>query len=178
MRATQLQMLDALGVTVYRRTRRAAAVVSAPIKATDVGLSRFAPLENPVVPTPVARAKAPEIDRDAFEDARPTPVSVPMRPTPKVLAPRDASIRTEFVIAQAELARFESSKLYRHLCLCLAKGAQVPVVENAVLNDTALHFEVPPAQPLKLGSVALLRSAWRARRQAWQAIRIWRKQRR
>ena len=60
--------------------------------------------------------------------------------------------------------------------LLLAEGSAIPVVENAVLSDTALHFERPPAAALKLGSMALLRSAWRAKRQAWLAIRLWRKQ--
>jgi hypothetical protein len=156
VQAKKLRLLEAFGVTAYSRTRRITVV------------------EETVKTAPKMLASAAVV---ALETA-PSEPAVPVVATkPKVVVlQRDASTRTEFVIALSELARFEKSKMYRHLCLSLMQGAHVPVVENAVQSDTALHFEAPPAKPLKLGSVALLKSAWRARRQAWQAIRVWRKQ--
>jgi hypothetical protein len=105
--------------------------------------------------------------------ARPAVLAPKIRP---VGSARLASTRSELVMPSAELERFVESRMYKHLCLLLLRGEAIPAVENSVLSDTALHFEAPPKSPLKLGSMALLRSAWRAKRQAWLAIRLWRKQ--
>ncbi len=182
----KIAMLDALGIVAYSRVRRVKAVQASVIKNTDTravperlaaqnwqsgpgvnnlpNLAARSDKPNPIVHTPVAESmSAPAIVRPAAK----APV-----------APRAASVRSELVLPSAEIERFLDSRMYKHICLLLAQGGAIPVVENAVTSDTALHFELPPKSPLKLGSMALLRSAWRAKRQAWLAIRLWRKQQR
>ena len=164
-------MLDALGVVAYSRVRQ----VKAKLEPT------FANEVRAAVRTEV---KAQEVaDTVYFEDLRRqipnTLAAVPTAPRAAVklaIVHRAPSVRSELVLPSAEVERFLESRMYRHFCLLLAEGSAIPVVENAVLSDTALHFELPPMVALKLGSMALLRSAWRAKRQAWLAIRLWRKQ--
>ena len=164
-------MLHALGVVVYSRTRRVR-VLQESVTASDV--------RDAVRPAATAQkgghpAQFDELPRQApsFLPAAPAAPSPAFR---AVTTSRAPSLRSELVLPSSEIERFSESRMYRHFCLLLARGAAIPVVENAVLSDTALHFEMPPQSPLKLGSMALLRSAWRAKRQAWLAIRLWRKQ--
>ena len=79
----------------------------------------------------------------------------------------------ELVVPAAELARFAPSKLCLHLGLAIF-GQAIPAVENAVQSETALWFESPSGE-LKLGSLSLLRTSWRARRNAWTLLRAFRK---
>jgi hypothetical protein len=167
MNQRKFAMIEAMGVTLYRKTRRVP--VAAQLKAS----------QQAVTPTLPQSAPAP---RDVFTAQTDTPKvkSIDERPVALVAArpaavTRAAATRAEFVLPQSELERFLASRMYRHLCTLLVH-AEIPVVENAVISDTALHFELPNQKPLKLGSLALLRSAWRAKRQTWLAIRLWRKQ--
>ena len=165
-------MLDALGVVAYSRVRRAKAAqpsTSSDLTARDARANLQKDQNVPVLPRQSASAHALPV----------TSVPVVARPVAKMPIPsRVPSTRSELVLPSAELERFLESRMYRHFCLLFAQGITIPAVENAVLSDTALHFEMPPKSPLKLGSMALLRSAWRAKRQAWLAIRLWRKQQR
>ena len=154
--ASMITMLNAMGVTVYRTTPRAPLVASKP--KTQAPLREVA-LEMPRLATPVLAAPTA---------AAPQRAHAPIK--------RAASVQRELVLPQAELKRFVESRMYRHFCLLFAAGEMIAVVENAVLSDTALHFEAPPAGPVKLGSIALLKTNWRKRREAWLAIRLWRKQ--
>lgn len=167
----KVAMLEALGVVAYSRVRRA----KAKLEPTFVGEVRA------LVQTESRVQKIEDSVR--FEDLRrqvpSTEVATPIAPRAAVkfaIVHRAPSVRSELVLPSAEVERFQGSRMYRHFCLLLAQGVAIPVVENAVLSDTALHFELPPKAALKLGSMALLRSAWRAKRQAWLAIRLWRKQ--
>ena len=179
--ARKIAMLNALGVVAYSRVRqakarlepniqsdlRAAAARSDALSALSAVSQRAEPVlpwqraEHQPAPLPIASVPTPALARPAAR--------LPM-------ANRAASVRTEFVLPSAEIERFLGSRMYSHFCLLFANGAAIPVIENTVVSDTALHFEQPPKAPLKLGSMALLRSAWRAKRQAWLAIRLWRKQ--
>lgn len=160
-------MLEALGVVAYRRVRQVkAAEIASDVRAVSTRnlvqeRHNFSELLVENRKAPVAFALAPVISRPAARSP---------------LVSRNPSIRSELVLPSAEIERFLESRMYSHFCLLFARGSVIPVVENAVLSDTALHFELPPKSPLKLGSMALLRSAWRAKRQAWLAIRLWRKQ--
>ena len=164
-------MFDALGVVAYSRVRR-------------VKTQQESVLVKDIRIEPLAELNAKRSDQVVhFDDfLRQAPPAVPVVPvasravTKTTVVSRAPSIRSELVLPSAEIDRFLESRMYSHFCLLLAQGAAIPVVENAVLSDTALHFEQPPKAALKLGSMALLRSAWRAKRQAWLAIRIWRKQ--
>lgn len=166
-------MLNALGVVAYSRVHR---VKARPEFASNNSVHAVLP-DSPKVQK--ADYAAP------FDDLRPkvsnfvaaAPVAPRAAIKPTVLN-RSPSVRSELVLPSAEVERFLESRMYRHFCLLLAQGIAIPVVDNAVLSDTALHFELPPKSALKLGSMALLRSAWRAKRQAWLAIRLWRKQHR
>lgn len=163
-------MLDALGVVAYSRVRQVKTAVIA-IVASDM---RAVSARNVAQESQNFSALAVDHRKTAVAVAS---VSVVSRPASRLpLVSRNPSIRSELVLPSAEIERFLESRMYSHFCLLLAQGSVIPVVENAVLSDTALHFELPPKTPLKLGSMALLRSAWRAKRQAWQAIRLWRKQ--
>ena len=175
--ARKIAMLNALGVIAYSRVRqakvrlesnlesdqRAAAKRSDAIAAASIAAVSISPvfLRTQQAPLPAAPLPAPALARPAAR--------LP-------IANRVASVRTELVLPSAEIERFLGSRMYSHFCLLFANGAAIPVIENTVVSDTALHFEQPPKAPLKLGSMALLRSAWRAKRQAWLAIRLWRKQ--
>lgn len=179
-------MLDALGVVAYSRVRRVKALQARASKTTE---TRAAPerlaarnwqsgQDAKDLPSLPARAHTPNPIVHAPAVAAVSAQAI-IRPTAKSLvSTRAASVRSELVVPSAEIERFLDSRMYRHICLLLAQGGAIPVVENAVTSDTALHFELPPKSPLKLGSMALLRSAWRAKRQAWLAIRLWRKQQR
>lgn len=164
-------MFDALGVVAYSRVHRVKAQRDA-IVVNDIRTESLA----------TVRVKKSDHVVQFDEFRRQAPIAAPMAPiAPRSVArtavlSRTPSIRSELVLPSAEIDRFLESRMYRHFCLLLAHGVAIPVVENAVLSDTALHFELPPKAALKLGSMALLRSAWRAKRQAWLAIRIWRKQ--
>ena len=164
-------MLDALGVVAYSRTRRVK-LLQESVSAKDVraALRPAATAHKGGQPT-----QFDELPQQApsFIPAAPIAARAAFR---AVTTSRAPSLRSELVLPSAEIERFSESRMYRHFCLLLARGDAIPVVENAVLSDTALHFELPPKLPLKLGSMALLRSAWRAKRQAWLAIRLWRKQ--
>ena len=155
---TTLAMLSAMGVTVYRTTRRTSALDSTQVK--------------PKTPLP---SQHPRLDPvlEPAQASLPTPVVAARVQT---VAKRPASLQRELVLPQAELKRFSESRMYKHLCLLFAAGESLAVVENAVLSDTALHYESPPENPVKLGSMALLKTNWRKRREAWLAIRLWRKQ--
>lgn len=154
--ARSIAMLGAMGVTVYRITPRATA------RKADT-LATATPMPFRAIPEPALLATPPQ--------------SAPITPTrAPLLSKRPASVQRELVLPQAELRRFAESRMYRHLCLLFAPGEDLAIVENAVLSDTALHFECPPAGPVKLGSLALLKTNWRKRREAWLAIRLWRKQ--
>ena len=165
-------MLDALGVVAYRRVRRAKAAQPSIPSDLTAGSARIEALrvQNvPVLPKQGVSLHALPV----------TSVPAVARPVVKLpITSRVPSTRSELVLPSAEIERFLESRMYRHFCLLFAHGIAIPAVENAVLSDTALHFEMPPKSPLKLGSMALLRSAWRAKRQAWLAIRLWRKQQR
>ena len=169
--ARKLAMLEALSVVAYSRVRRA----KAKLEPTFINEVRT------VVRT---ESKSQKVENAVhFEDLRRQMPSIeaavpnPPRAAVKLaLMNRAPSVRSELVLPSAEVERFLESRMYRHFCLLLAQGIAIPVVENAVLSDTALHFELPPKAAIKLGSMALLRSAWRAKRQAWLAIRLWRKQ--
>ena len=182
-------MLEALGVVAYSRVRRIklrAGLSSGSDNRAELGNSDVRNLQQGSVVNEfsslAARSSMPaEISNTMAQvpAAASLPVVKAIRPVIRSpIAPRAASIRSELVLPSAEIERFLDSRMYRHICLLLAQGGAIPVVENAVTSDTALHFELPPKSPLKLGSMALLRSAWRAKRQAWLAIRLWRKQQR
>lgn len=158
--ARHIAMLGAMGITVYRTTPR----VDAPKAVTsgaapEAAHKRFKPIPDAELVTALPTQVAP---------------ATPLRAAS--VSKRPASVQRELVLPQAELKRFCESRMYRHLCLLFAPGEDLAVVENAVLSDTALHFESPPAAPVKLGSMALLKTNWRKRREAWLAIRLWRKQ--
>jgi hypothetical protein len=119
----------------------------------------------------------------AFADAQNAlrvfePEIAPRAVAAPIAAPRPVAKRSadapELVVPAAELARFAPSKLCLHLGLAIF-GKAIPAVENSVQSETALWFESPNGQ-LKLGSLSLLRTSWRARRQAWVLLRAWRKQ--
>lgn len=169
----KIAMFDALGVVAYSRVHRLKARQDA-IAVKDIRNESLAAVN--------VQKNDHVVQNDEF--LRQVPMAAPVA----LIAPRSVartavvsrmpSIRSELVLPSAEIDRFLESRMYRHFCLLLAHGVAIPVVENAVLSDTALHFELPPKAALKLGSMALLRSAWRAKRQAWLAIRVWRKQQR
>ena len=180
--ARKIAMLNALGVIAYSRVRqakvrlesnlesdqRAAAKRSDAIAAASIAAVSISPVFLRTQQAPLPAAPLP---------AAPLPAPALARPAARLpIANRVASVRTELVLPSAEIERFLGSRMYSHFCLLFANGAAIPVIENTVVSDTALHFEQPPKAPLKLGSMALLRSAWRAKRQAWLAIRLWRKQ--
>ncbi len=161
-------MFDALGVVAYSRVRRLKTRQES-VLVKDIRIEPLAELN--------AKRSDQVVHFDDFSRQAPPVVPVASRAVTKTtVVSRAPSIRSELVLPSAEIDRFLESRMYSHFCLLLAQGAAIPVVENAVLSDTALHFEQPPKAALKLGSMALLRSAWRAKRQAWLAIRIWRKQ--
>ena len=164
-------MLDALGVVAYSRVRQA----KAKLEPTFVNEVRAAVRTEARVQNVEDAARFEDLRRQipSIEAAMPIP---PRAAVKLALVNRAPSVRSELVLPSAEMERFLESRMYRHFCLLLAQGIAIPVVENAVLSDTALHFELPPKAAIKLGSMALLRSAWRAKRQAWLAIRLWRKQ--
>ncbi len=181
----KIAMLDALGVVVYSRVRR----VKVQLRLSKTTDMRVAPerlasqnwQSGPGVNDPSNLTAGSDRPNPAGQAPRSVevPTAAIVRPAAKLpIATRVASVRSELVLPSAEIERFLDSRMYKHICLLLAQGAAIPVVENAVISDTALHFELPPNTPLKLGSMALLRSAWRAKRQAWLAIRLWRKQQR
>ncbi len=183
----KIAMLDALGVVAYSRVRRVKLQVglrSGNDNRAELGNSDARNLQRRTVVNEfsslVARSGMPAENSNTVAQvsaAASLPVVKTTRPVTKSpIAPRAASVRSELVLPSAEIERFLDSRMYRHICLLLAQGTAIPVVENAVVSDTALHFELPPKSPIKLGSMALLRSAWRAKRQAWLAIRLWRKQ--
>jgi hypothetical protein len=154
--ARQLNILHALGVPVYRRFSQVAAIAPP------------APLALPAI----ASELAPDL-------ARTTPERAPVRPTPARVSTRESSARTrslaaEFVMPSAELRWFGESKLQQHLARALG-FTELIAAENTELADTALYLDLPGSKMLKLGGIARLRSQWRARRDAWQAIRLWRK---
>ncbi len=165
-------MLNTLGVVAYSRVRQVKARLGPSIQSE----LRVAPSPSRAMARPDAKLQAPaSITSVSLSE----PVAVASRAAVRLpAASRAPSVRSELVLPSAEIERFLESRMYSHFCLLLAQGIAIPVVENAVLSDTALHFELPPNAPLKLGSMALLRSAWRAKRQAWLAIRLWRKQQR
>lgn len=154
--AQAIAMLKAMGVTVYSRSRSTA---TQSIEAN----AKIAKAVDYVAPAAL-KPEAPALPERAIKAPR------------NLLSQRPPSVQRELVLPQAELKRFCESRMYRHLCLLFAGGDALAVVENAVLSDTALHFESPPELPVKLGSVALLKTNWRKRREAWLAIRLWRKQ--
>jgi hypothetical protein len=170
-------MLTAMGIVRYRRTAARPAVEAVPLDAPKARPSEsFARAlgELGVAPAPATLAPA------TFAPVNLTPVTIapasvatPAKPA-AVSKAREAATRAEFVLPGAELQRFAQSKLYQHLLLVL-KLDEVPVVENSVLSDTALYFETPGTSKLKLGALSVLRQTWRAKRQAWLAIRLWRK---
>ncbi len=164
-------MLDALGVVAYSRVRR----VKAKLEPTFANEVRTAVRAEPKGQKVTDAVNFEDLRRQipSIEAAAPT---APRTAVKLAIVNRAPSVRSELVLPSAEVERFLESRMYRHFCLLLAQGIAIPVVENAVLSDTALHFELPPKAALKLGSMALLRSAWRAKRQAWLAIRLWRKQ--
>lgn len=180
----KIAMLDALGVIAYSRVRRAK---NQPKNRLEPRVhiepraqsEQHAAIERSVA---IATLSPPASISPVFLRAEQVPLPVaPVPARPAARAPvvnRLASVRSEWVLPSAEIERFMGSRMYHHFCLLFASGAAIPVVENAVISDTALYFELPPKAPLKLGSMALLRSAWRAKRQAWLAIRLWRKQQR
>jgi hypothetical protein len=160
-------MLTAMGIVRYRRTAARPAVEAVPLDAPKARPSEsFARAlgELGVAPAPATLAPA---------TIAPASVATPAKPA-AVSKAREAATRAEFVLPGAELQRFAQSKLYQHLLLVL-KLDEVPVVENSVLSDTALYFETPGTSKLKLGALSVLRQTWRAKRQAWLAIRLWRK---
>jgi hypothetical protein len=175
-------MLNALGVTPYRRTKRIVAapesVPSTLARSVAQNAANQAASGYPTTAFAHATREGVFSEHRVERASRAEPSLSPAVPSSMVRGPvkvRDASVRSELVLPAAELERFLDSRMYRHLCLLLAQGEAIPVVENAVQSDTAVHFEAPPKSALKLGSMALLRSAWRAKRQAWLAIRLWRK---
>jgi hypothetical protein len=169
--ARKLAMLEALGVVAYSRVRR----VKAKLEPTFANEVR-ALVQTEAKAQKVADAVYIEDLRRQVTNTKPDAPTAPRAAVKLAIVNRAPSVRSELVLPSAEVERFSESRMYRHFCLLLAQGIAIPVVENAVLSDTALHFEQPPKSALKLGSMALLRSAWRAKRQAWLAIRLWRKQ--
>ena len=196
--ARKIAMLNALGVVAYSRVRqakvrlesnlesdqRAAAKRSDAIAAASIAAVSISPVflrtqqaPLPAAPLPAAPLPAAPLPAPALIVLERAAKAALARPAARLpMANRVASVRTELVLPSAEIERFLGSRMYSHFCLLFANGAAIPVIENTVVSDTALHFEQPPKAPLKLGSMALLRSAWRAKRQAWLAIRLWRKQ--
>ena len=169
-------MLNALGVVAYSRVRQAKVRLESNLESNQrAAAERSAALAASIAAVSISPAFLRT--EQAPSPAAPLPAQALARPAARLpIANRVASVRTEFVLPSAEIERFLGSRMYSHFCLLFAHGAAVPVIENTVVSDTALHFEQPPKTPLKLGSMALLRSAWRAKRQAWLAIRLWRKQ--
>jgi hypothetical protein len=172
-------MLSAMGIVRYRREALRA---TAPIAdARQRGHSVERALDELGVSAPVqsnVRAQrdidsAPVIANVIAENAPQANVASVLKPA-AVSKAREPATRAECVLPAAELQRFAHSKLYQHLQHTLQLEA-VPVVENSVLSDTALYFELPGTSKLKLGALSVLRQTWRAKRQAWLAIRLWRK---
>jgi hypothetical protein len=172
--------LQALGITVYqlRGEKRA---VAAPEFTPVLGQQ----LANEAHTT-AAKQNAPRAGHSATaafneaQNALRTPASndLPVRSAAKPAMQRQAvpklsSAMPELVVPAAELARFAPSKLCLHLGIAIL-GRAIPAVENAVQSETALWFESPTGE-LKLGSLSLLRTSWRARRQAWTLLRAFRK---
>lgn len=168
--------LQALGIVVYQ-LRSEMPAMAAPEFASVLGQLRAdsAPVLN-------ARQRADSANT-AFADAQnalrvlesdiaPRVVATPFA-APMPVTKRSADV-PELVVPGAELARFAPSKLCLHLGLAIL-GKAISAVENSVQSETALWFESPNGQ-LKLGSLSLLRTSWRARRQAWVLLRAWRKQ--
>jgi len=172
--------LQALGITVYQLRGEKRAVVEA--EFTPV-LGQRAISAAQALPAEQTAMIASNSASTAFADAQNalrTPVAsdLPIRAAAKPALPQKAaqklsSTMPELVVPSAELARFAQSKLCLHLGIAIMRGA-VPAVENAVQSETALWFESPTGE-LKLGSLSLLRTSWRARRQAWMLIRAFRK---
>lgn len=187
-------MLDALGVVAYSTVRQVKVPLGHNVdKRSASGIERPEVHKYANVPNQDASKIAIAGQSRPLADDGDVPTSGPVLAAPipnqrlatatqrlpgKLPIARAPSVRSELVLPSAEIGRFLESRMYSHFCLLLAQGEAIPVVENAVTSDTALHFELPPKTPLKLGSMALLRSAWRAKRQAWLAIRLWRKQQR
>jgi hypothetical protein len=153
--ARQLNILHALGVPVYRRFSQAA--VLAPPAPLAVPVIAFAPDLTPAAP-------------QRGSEKTPARQSSPARES----SVRTRSLAPEFVMPSAELRWFGESKLQLHLARALG-FAELIAAENTELTDTALYLDLPGSKMLKLGGIARLRSQWRARRDAWQAIRLWRK---
>ncbi len=175
-------MLTAMGIVRYRRTAARPAVEAVPVDAPKarpsesfaraLGELGVAPAPATIAPATLAPATFAPVNLTPVTIA-PASVATPAKPA-AVSKAREAATRAEFVLPGAELQRFGQSKLYQHLLLVL-KLDEVPVVENSVLSDTALYFETPGTSKLKLGALSVLRQTWRAKRQAWLAIRLWRK---
>jgi|GEM_PF-6372022 len=172
--------LQALGITVYqlRSEKRA---VEAPEFTPVLGQRAIA--EAKALPAEQTARKASSSASTAFADAqnalrKPVSDDLPIRAAAKPALPQKAvqkisSGMPELVVPAAELARFAQSKLCLHLGIAMV-GRAIPAVENAVQSETALWFESPTGE-LKLGSLSLLRTSWRARRQAWTLLRAFRK---
>jgi hypothetical protein len=164
MTSRSLQILHAMGVAVYRkpvlRQHLQKAATQQHSVTAEVGLKTKG-LSAPPLHTNV-------------EPIRAQP-KAPVRVVGPAATPRTRSITAEFVVPQADLARFEGSKLRTHLALVLNVSA-ASVSANTDARDTALLLDVPEKSVLKIGSLARLRSQWRAKREAWLAIRMWRKQ--
>lgn len=156
--AHQLEVLRHMGVPVYLLRTRGAPDAAPSFETAETTL-RTKPLS---VVKPLAQA--------VFKADPPADGSAALVASPVITV-----LGPELHLPAAHLQRFSASRLFQHLCLALrCPLANVAIVENPVLSDTALHFHLPGKAPLKLGALALLNSNWRARRSAWQAIRGWR----
>ncbi len=164
MTPRSLQILHAMGVPVYRKS--VAKVARKPETMQTTLATKPTPARPPVaIDTERATAAASSI----------APRAAPTRAIGPVATARTRSTAIEFVVPQAELMRFQTSKLRLHLALTLLVP-DAPTSANSDARDTAVLLDVPEQSVLKIGSLARLRSQWRAKREAWLAIRMWRKQ--
>lgn len=175
--------LQALGITVYQlrgEKRTALAPEFTPVLGQQIASHFHLNLtQSNSIQQSAQRARASNAFSEA-QDALRTPVSndLPARSADKPAVqrqstPKLSSSMPELVVPSVELARFAPSKLCFHLGIAIL-GRAIPAVENAVQSETALWFESPTGE-LKLGSLSLLRTSWRARRQAWMLLRAFRK---
>jgi hypothetical protein len=157
--ARRRHILHAMGVNVYRRPSAAPAPEAqldpTPVELAIPGRTAF---QIPSAPLPPVNHQRPE----------------KLLPIKKPSTPRMRAGSTEWALPEADLAWFLRSKMKLHLQLTL-KQADIVAAANSDASDTALYFDRPETALLKVGGIARLRTQWRAKRDAWLALRMWRK---
>jgi hypothetical protein len=154
MSARRQQILYAMGIKHYRRP----GAKPAPIELQDVE----------AIPT---EPRAPALLQDALPSAS---LPNPRAARSSVNQERTRSTTIELVLPAADIAWFAPSRFAQHLKRALRMDV-LSIVANSDRSDTALYFDMPGQLLLKLGGIARLRTQWRARRDAFLALRVWRK---